>query len=169
MSPRASVKAWRLCMASWASQILSGIDGSCGGMCNVCLAYLSVPVISFSVPKGGDYIDTTAASVRGLGTSIRVGKERGFRFNGFFENKVVSRADRLPRRPDPDSGTVHARRLFQRCAPSQAQESSTADFAEASSCRLDSRRYEKVPRAESFPIALTEIRTAADPLALHCQ
>jgi hypothetical protein len=38
----------------------SGIGVSCGGMCNVCLTYLSVPVISFSVPKGDDYIDTSA-------------------------------------------------------------------------------------------------------------
>jgi len=31
----------------------TGIGVSCGGgMCNVCLAYLSVPVISFSVAKG---------------------------------------------------------------------------------------------------------------------
>jgi len=68
----------------------SGIGVSCGGgMCNVCLAYLSVPVISFSVPKGGDYIDASAAAaIRDLGTSVRVEKERGFRFNGFFENKV---------------------------------------------------------------------------------
>lgn len=68
----------------------TGIGVSCGGgMCNVCLAYLSVPVISFSVAKGGDYIDSSAAAaIRDLGTSVRVEKERGFRFNGFFENKV---------------------------------------------------------------------------------
>ena len=34
-----------------------------GGMCNVCLAYLSVPLISFSLNKGGDYIDDAVASV----------------------------------------------------------------------------------------------------------
>src|SRR5579863_1854608 len=50
----------------------SGIGVSCGGgMCNVCLAYLSVPVISFSVAKGGDYIDANAAAaIRDLGTSV---------------------------------------------------------------------------------------------------
>src|ERR1039457_6721269 len=35
----------------------TGIGISCGsGLCNVCLAVLSVPVISFAVPKAGDYI-----------------------------------------------------------------------------------------------------------------
>ena len=34
-----------------------------GGMCNVCLAYLSIPLISFSIKKGGDYIDDSAAKV----------------------------------------------------------------------------------------------------------
>ena len=36
-----------------------------GGLCNVCLAYLSVPVFSFSIPKGGDFIDSSVAEVRG--------------------------------------------------------------------------------------------------------
>src|SRR5262249_22663967 len=30
-----------------------------GGLCNVCLAYLSVPVMSFSIPKAGDFIDSS--------------------------------------------------------------------------------------------------------------
>src|SRR6478672_9387038 len=44
----------------------TGIGISCGsGLCNICLAVLSVPVISFSVPKAGDFIDTHAALVTG--------------------------------------------------------------------------------------------------------
>src|SRR5262249_8559292 len=36
----------------------TGIGISCGGgMCNVCLAFMSVPVFSFSISKAGDYID----------------------------------------------------------------------------------------------------------------
>ena len=34
-----------------------------GGMCNICLAYLSVPLVSFSINKGGDYIDDATAPV----------------------------------------------------------------------------------------------------------
>ncbi|MGA2185562.1 MAG: hypothetical protein ABSH47_21290 [Bryobacteraceae bacterium] len=44
----------------------TGIGISCGsGMCNVCLSVLSVPVISFSIPKAGDFIDTHAAGATG--------------------------------------------------------------------------------------------------------
>src|ERR1700733_16276028 len=44
----------------------TGIGISCGGgLCNVCVAYLSVPVLSFSIPKAGDYIDSSAASITG--------------------------------------------------------------------------------------------------------
>ena len=68
----------------------TGIGISCGGgMCNVCLTYLAMPVFSFSVPKGGDFIDANAASVAGEGaTRIRAIKESAFHFNGFFQDKV---------------------------------------------------------------------------------
>ena len=33
-----------------------------GGLSNVCLAYLAAPLFSFSVPKGGDFIDASVAS-----------------------------------------------------------------------------------------------------------
>ena len=50
-----------------------------GGMCNVCLSYLSVPLVSFSINKGGDYIDDSAASVTGtINTRVRSIKENGF-------------------------------------------------------------------------------------------
>jgi hypothetical protein len=58
----------------------TGIGISCGGgMCNVCLAYMSVPVFAFSTSKAGDYIDTSVASVTGEATTrVRVMKEQGF-------------------------------------------------------------------------------------------
>ena len=68
----------------------TGIGISCGGgLCNVCLAYLSVPVVSFSVPKAGDFIDTSAAAVTGERSHlIRLTKEDSFHFNGFFADKM---------------------------------------------------------------------------------
>ena len=68
----------------------TGIGISCGsGLCNVCLAVLSVPVISFSVPKAGDYIDTKAAEVTGeLATRLRVQKESSFYLNGLNGDRV---------------------------------------------------------------------------------
>ena len=68
----------------------TGIGVSCGGgLCNVCLAYLSVPVFSFSIPKAGDFVDTTASQTRGEpATRIRTIKEESFHFNGHFTNKI---------------------------------------------------------------------------------
>src|SRR6185295_14406661 len=44
----------------------TGIGISCGGgLCNVCLSYLSVPVLSFSTQKAGDFIDSNSAAVVG--------------------------------------------------------------------------------------------------------
>jgi hypothetical protein len=68
----------------------TGIGVSCGsGLCNICLAVLSVPVISFSIPKAGDFIDTQTASVTAeLATRIRVQKEQSFCLNGMTGDRV---------------------------------------------------------------------------------
>jgi hypothetical protein len=47
-----------------------------GGMCNVSISFMSMPMITFSVPKGGDYIDHNVASVLNeTGTRVRLFKE----------------------------------------------------------------------------------------------
>ena len=76
--------------AELAESNYSGFGISCGsGLCNVCLAELSVPVISFSIPKAGDFIDTHAAAVTGEGaTRMRVQKEQTFQMNGQDDDRV---------------------------------------------------------------------------------
>lgn len=66
--------------AELESDNFTGIGISCGGgMCNVCLAYMSVPVLAFSTSKAGDYIDQSVASVTGeASTRVRVIKENSF-------------------------------------------------------------------------------------------
>ncbi|MBM3741012.1 MAG: hypothetical protein FJW39_35195, partial [Acidobacteria bacterium] len=68
----------------------TGIGISCGGgLCNVCLAYLSLPALSFSIGKAGDFIDHSAASVIGdLANRVRLAKEETFYFNGHFTDKL---------------------------------------------------------------------------------
>jgi hypothetical protein len=68
----------------------SGIGISCGsGLCNVCLAVLSVPVFSFSIAKAGDFIDSQSALVTGdVSTRMRVQKEQSFQLNGMNGNRV---------------------------------------------------------------------------------
>ncbi|MCA2971497.1 MAG: hypothetical protein INH43_23530 [Acidobacteriaceae bacterium] len=137
-----------------------------GGLCNVCMSYLAVPVIQFSVPKGGDFIDTNAAAVTGeLVNRIRMVKEDGFFFNPISPDKahqvlsvyyddviqtlvqtmrdVFQQAKSLPRlgRPVPlvlSGGGVLA-----------------GGFRE---------RFEQALRQNDFPVPVSEVRLAAEPL-----
>jgi hypothetical protein len=48
-----------------------------GGMCNVCFSYLTVPVVFYSIQKGGDYIDSMVGQSVGESLpSIREIKEK---------------------------------------------------------------------------------------------
>jgi hypothetical protein len=54
-----------------------------GGMCNICLAYLGLPVLTVATTRAGDYIDHSAASVTGeTPTTVRLYKENGFALDG---------------------------------------------------------------------------------------
>jgi hypothetical protein len=58
-----------------------------GGMCNMCLAYLGLPVLTVATTSAGDYIDHSAASVTGeTPTTVRLHKENagesGFMLDG---------------------------------------------------------------------------------------
>jgi nucleoid DNA-binding protein len=70
----------------------SGIGISCGGgMCNVALAFMSIPVMTFSIGKAGDYIDRNVATVTGeIPTRIRVIKEEGLDLAHAPKNKYES-------------------------------------------------------------------------------
>ncbi len=56
----------------------TGVGISCGGgMCNVSVSFMAMPMITFSIPKGGDYIDSNVAEVLGEPnmTKVRLEKE----------------------------------------------------------------------------------------------
>jgi hypothetical protein len=63
-----------------------------GGMCNMCVAYLGLPVLSVATTRAGDYIDHSAASVTGeTPTTVRLHKENGFSLDG-SGNTSIDRA-----------------------------------------------------------------------------
>jgi hypothetical protein len=130
------------------------------------MAYLSVPVLSFSIPRAGDYIDLSAASVTGeRANRIRLVKEESFHLNGFFNDKLhqvlgvyydemirtlvqamreaFAGCKTLPRlgRPIPlvlSGGTT---------LPSGFRE-----------------RFEKILKEENLPVPVSEVRLACEPL-----
>jgi hypothetical protein len=145
----------------------TGIGISCGsGLCNVCLAVLSVPVISFSVAKAGDFIDAQAASVTGeLSTRMRVMKEQSFRLNGltgdrvqnalnvYYDDVIISLTSALR---NTISSTQKLPKLDQ--SVPIVLSGGTAipkGFLE---------RFTAALRAQDFPIRLSEVRLADDPL-----
>ncbi len=145
----------------------TGVGISCGGgLCNVSLAYLSVPVLSFSIPKAGDFIDSSAASVTGeRANSIRLAKENSFHFNGFFADKVhqvigVYYDDMIRSLVSAlKEGLARAKNLptFNRPMP-MVLSGGTAlppGFRE---------RFEKPLTEQDFPLKISDIRLAQNPL-----
>jgi hypothetical protein len=148
-------------------QNFTGIGVSCGGgMCNVALAYLSIPSIVFSIGKGGDFIDAAAGSVlHESATRVKALKEDGLDlsrtprdkveralaiyYEGLVDDlvagmrKAISHAEKLPRtdRPLPivlSGGT-----------------SKPKGFKEL---------FERALKKNPVPVEISEIRLASDPL-----
>ena len=145
----------------------TGIGISCGGgLCNVCLSYLSVPVLSYSVAKAGDYIDSSAASVTGeLANRIRIVKEQSFYLNGHSADKVQQVLG------------VYYDELINALVMSLKQAFSSGHavpkigksiplvLSGGSALPKGFRdRFEKILSESDFPIQLSEVRMAKDPL-----
>jgi hypothetical protein len=145
----------------------TGIGISCGGgLCNVCLSYLSVPVVSFSIPKAGDFIDSSSASVTGeRANRIRIQKEQSFYINGNFETKLqqvltVYYDDMI------QSLVGGLRNAFQgaRNLPKLSRPIPLVLSGGTAMPKGFRDRFEKILRASDFPIELSEIRMAVEPL-----
>jgi hypothetical protein len=62
-----------------------------GGMCNVCLSYLSFPVITYSLQMGGDYIDSMVGqSVGEPATKIKWIKENDLDLSGEPKDRIMT-------------------------------------------------------------------------------
>jgi len=145
----------------------SGIGVSCGsGLCNVCMAVLSVPVISFSLPKAGDFIDQQAALVTGdLAIRMRIQKEQAFHLNGLTGDRVH------------DALTVYYQEVLVNLAQTLRNHISSAQrlpkLEQSIPLVLSGgtampggflSHFVKVLQANELPVKLSEIRVSADPL-----
>jgi len=165
--PHAIHEGLAVVFGEMANSNYTGIGISCGsGLCNVCLAVLSVPVINFAVPKAGDFIDIQAAAVTGeLATRMRVQKELNFTVNGLTGDRVQNAL------------TVYYDDVIQTLANTlRTMISSTQRLP-----KLDQsvpivlsggttmpkgflKRFTEALHAEDFPIKISEVRVAEDPL-----
>ena len=145
----------------------TGIGISCGGgLCNVCLAYLAVPVVTFSMPKAGDYIDASAAAVTGeRATHIRAAKEDSFQFNGshtdtihqvlgvYYDEMIQSLVGSLK------EAMQSARGLPKLGRPLPVVLSGGSVMPKGFG-----ERFEKLLRQSEFPVTISEVRVADQPL-----
>jgi hypothetical protein len=145
----------------------TGIGVSCGGgLCNVCFAYLSVPILSFSIAKAGDFIDSSAASVMGERSNrVRILKEQSFHMNGHFEDKFnqvvgVYYDDMI------QTLVTGLRNAFTGASnvPRLARPIPLVLSGGSAMPQGFRERFEKILGASEFPVELSEIRMAADPL-----
>jgi hypothetical protein len=136
-------------------------------LCNVCLAYLSVPVFSFSIPKAGDFIDASSAAVTGdRANSIRIAKEESFRFNGHFAEKThqalaVYYDDMIRALVDGLNGQMLAK---SKALPRLGRPIPLVLSGGSALPHGFRDRFEALLKESEFPIALSEIRMAESPL-----
>jgi hypothetical protein len=145
----------------------TGFGISCGGgLCNVALAYLSMPVLSFSIPKGGDFIDSSAASVTGeLVNRVRMVKEDGFHFNGHYGDKVQQALSVYY------DDMIHAivlglKETFQatKNVPKLGRPVPVVLSGGGVLPQGFRERFEKALRDAALPVQVSEVRVAASPL-----
>jgi len=145
----------------------SGIGISCGsGLCNVCLAVLSVPVISFSTPRAGDFIDAQAAMVTGeLATRLRVQKERTCVLNGLSGDRVQNALTVYYQEVIGELvDTLRAQISSARRLPKLDHSVPLVLTGGSAMPKGFLTQFTQALNAADFPIKLSEIRVSADPL-----
>jgi len=153
--------------AELESSNYTGIGISCGGgLCNVCLAYLSVPILSFSVPKAGDFIDASAATVTGeRANRIRIFKEDSFYLNGQFAEKIPQVLSVYY--DDVIQTLVNALRDAFKRARTMPKFSRPAPLVLSGGTAMPKGfrdRFESILNAGDFPVQVSEIRMASNAL-----
>ena len=154
-------------LAELANDNFTGIGISMGaGMCNVCLSFLSVPVLIFSISRGGDDIDTAVARMMHETVNrVRVIKEESLDFTRtpksnlenaliiYYEDLIItllntltrtlSRAEKLPR----ISQAIPIVLAGGTCLPNGFKV-----------------KFEQLLKEVKMPIAISSVRLAHDPL-----
>lgn len=145
----------------------TGIGISCGGgMCNVTLAFLSIPSIMIGIGKGGDSIDAAVgAVVNEHATRVRILKEEGVDLSRQPKDKF-ERAIR-----------IYYEELVESLVDGLAKALSTAETLPRTDRPLPivlsggtakpkgfKDLFEKSLKGRSLPIEVAEVRLAKDPL-----
>lgn len=145
----------------------TGIGVSCGsGLCNACLAVLSVPVLSFAVSKAGDFIDNQAAAVTGdLATRLRVQKEQSFRLNGLTADRTLNALTVYYQEMITNlTGALRSHISATQRLPKLDQAIPLVLSGGTVMPKGFLEHFSTALRAQEFPVRLSEVRLSADPL-----
>ena len=137
-----------------------------GGMCNICLSYLSFPVITYSIQMAGDYIDSmTGTAVGEPATRIKTIKEKEldltkepkdrimtalhifydeliFRLLNSLE-RILTSTDKIPKISNPIPLVL------------------SGGTAMPNGCK---EKFEKMLKNVQLPVEISSVRVAEDPL-----
>ncbi|MEO6394200.1 MAG: hypothetical protein ABIP75_20265, partial [Pyrinomonadaceae bacterium] len=150
----------------------TGIGISCGGgMCNVCVAFLSVPVLSFSVAKAGDYIDASAAAAVGESqTKVRMIKEDALNLSHASKDKIE---DALHIYYEDVLQTLIGRLSEEfensRNIPKLDRGLPIVLSGGTSKPKGFMQKFERMLKESEFPIPISDVRIASNPLAATAQ
>lgn len=150
----------------------TGIGISCGGgMCNVCVAFLSVPVLSFSVAKAGDYIDASAAAAVGESqTKVRMIKEDALNLSHASKDKIE---DALHIYYEDVLQTLIGRLSEEfensRNIPKLDRGLPIVLSGGTSKPKGFMQKFERMLKESDFPIPISDVRIASNPLAATAQ
>src|SRR6202050_4608117 len=150
-----------------AASNFSGVGISCGsGLCHICLAVLSVPVMSFSVPKAGDFIDANAAQVTGdRANRLRMSKEKSFQLNGFTADRVHNALTVYYQEVIADLiGSLRTHIASAQKLPKLEQSVPLVLSGGTAMPKGFLDHFMKILQANEFPLRLSEVRVSADPL-----
>ncbi len=153
--------------AELESSSFTGIGISFGsGMCNICVAYLGLPVLAFSTVRAGDYIDRSAAAVTGkTPTTVRLHKEEFFGLNGFSSNSMDQALSVYYN--DMIRGVVSGLRgalTTTKKLPKFEKPLPVAISGGSTKARRFQPEFEKALLSAELPVEIAEVRLAEDPL-----
>jgi hypothetical protein len=156
-----------LVYAECADTDFSGIGISFGaGLCNVAMTYLAVPILDFSIARGGDYIDSSAATVLSEKASrVRMVKEKSFSLSNASEDPVL-RAVRIFYEEVIEAVIEKLVAVF-RLSPDIPRLDEPIPLIVGGGTALPSgfrQTFASAIHQSELPVRISEVRMAADPL-----
>jgi actin-like ATPase involved in cell morphogenesis len=153
--------------AELQNENFTGIGISCGGgMCNVCVAFLSVPMLTFSLPMAGDYIDSSVGAVVDEPvTRVRLIKEESLDLSRQPKDKVTS-ALHIYYEEVINTMIGKLREEFEnsRQLPKLDRAMPIVLSGGTAKPRGFLQKFESAIKAGGFPVQISDVRMASDPL-----